>query len=541
MKRKIAAILAGLLCFASTPVTAFAVGREPISIETDTFSYYTTSADSLNKMGAYWHQDSTDRLVIKDTEANFLITGIYQQRDDPSHLLYTCIYLPTSPPNQMGRGQFYSFQEVPGSETVQVGDLIYIESSCMESLPPKYGCGGKDATFTNYGNACDLLGEEFVDVLRHEVVLSQFYGIGKYDFDKYDLLPVSLPDLNTSGKDLPYYWGDTTWDALEGYETIDDHGLYTGKTGYQNAEVYLNEESAGWRGIILVKPRTHTLRFVLQDGVDVDDGAQQMAEVIDTYYPGILAQYDAERHYSSVGNIGQEGFMQFYQVDNYSDTVSRVFELQTPENSAQAEAGILLALAKKHLLSEFYGFGETAYFEMGYLEGGKVLDYASGESFYDEQKQTEVTKETYWDTVQAYLTEHYPGLTVESYDPQDGGSNRYRINGAEDWNYRDQMELMFELWEQFRIDPQLSILETAESSATRRNALLKRGDVTLDTGISIVDIIALNRNIMIGDPLCETAKQNADINGNGAPDETDALAILKEIVEITEGFAEKQN
>ena len=54
-----------------------------------------------------------------------------------------------------------------------------------------------------------------------------------------------------------------------------------------------------------------------------------------------------------------------------------------------------------------------------------------------------------------------------------------------------------------------------------------------------MDVIAANKAILGSYTLCDTARKNADISGDGTPDETDSLAILKEVVGITEGFVEQ--
>ena len=58
------------------------------------------------------------------------------------------------------------------------------------------------------------------------------------------------------------------------------------------------------------------------------------------------------------------------------------------------------------------------------------------------------------------------------------------------------------------------------------------GDVNSDGQVSILDVITLNRHLMIGEYLFDYQKKVSDIDGNGVPDETDALRILKGIVEI---------
>ena len=181
-------LILGVMLTAS-PITVLGSESEPISIETDTFSYYASSPEHLENMeGIWWRQNADDKLTIRGTEANFLVTGIYQEKNNPEHKIYTGIDLWYS--DQIGRGYFNSLEEVAGSDSVQVGDLLYILCGGMESNPLQFGCNHK-SVLTNYGNACDTLGDDFIDVIRHELVLSQFYGLGKGLYDKYELLPVA--------------------------------------------------------------------------------------------------------------------------------------------------------------------------------------------------------------------------------------------------------------------------------------------------------------------------------------------------------------
>ena len=58
------------------------------------------------------------------------------------------------------------------------------------------------------------------------------------------------------------------------------------------------------------------------------------------------------------------------------------------------------------------------------------------------------------------------------------------------------------------------------------------GDVDGDKKVTIVDVITLNKNIMVNEPLTDAGKKNADVDKNGKIDETDALNILKAVVEL---------
>ena len=58
------------------------------------------------------------------------------------------------------------------------------------------------------------------------------------------------------------------------------------------------------------------------------------------------------------------------------------------------------------------------------------------------------------------------------------------------------------------------------------------GDVDENGKVDIIDVITLNKNLMVNDPISAQGKKNADVDKNGKIDETDALNILKAVVEL---------
>ena len=67
--------------------------------------------------------------------------------------------------------------------------------------------------------------------------------------------------------------------------------------------------------------------------------------------------------------------------------------------------------------------------------------------------------------------------------------------------------------------------------------IIKWGDVNEDGAVTILDVIALNKSLMVGEKLSEQGKINANVDNKGdAPDETDSLNILKYVVEIIHDF-----
>ncbi len=339
-------------------------------------------------------------------------------------------------------------------------------------------------------------------------------------------LPVT--GMTAAALDMPWCWGETTWDAFEGEEPINDHGMLTGEYG----TLY---DGNGYDVAILVSPRRNVLRIVLRDDADLTTVPMQMAELLEDYFPGIRDGWNEESYqnaeqwvFALPDGIGR--FEQVYQ----RDEPSRVFELwfyneSMPDDPEQLETDILLAFARNHLISGFYGFGSTA----NYLEcwtGNDVLANYSELDISD------------WDSVQTYLTERDPSYTLERYKAFTFGDGEtiyfYRVNGLDALSFREKIELAGELYEQFGLSVTYFFPASVPETTLGHNALENPGDVTLDTEIDIMDVIALNKQLLGAETLCDTAKKNADVGGDGTPDETDSLAILKEVVGLTTNLAE---
>ncbi len=197
MKRKlrVLGICLGML-LALSPVNAFAAEETAIDIQTDSFSYHTTSPYRLQDMPSIWHMDRTDTLTAEGTTATLMITGVYQYKDSDSSV-YTYVRLNY---RSAERGKFSTWRwgAVMGDDQPEVGDLIEAKNfTVMESNPPQLGA---PEGYRNLGNACDILGEEFMDVIRHELRLSYFYGLGEYTLDDVELPPVSVsPEIMKPG------------------------------------------------------------------------------------------------------------------------------------------------------------------------------------------------------------------------------------------------------------------------------------------------------------------------------------------------------
>lgn len=350
------------------------------------------------------------------------------------------------------------------------------------------------------------------------------------------------------------WWGDTTWEAFGGMEPIQNG------TWCENALVFLSETDRPYPQVTVARPRENILRIVLRDAADV--GA--MEDVLESYFPDFKASLNTERfeneqlrYYNSDHLFGNWSLYEVALDNGLTDAESgRVFELYMQQPTDELQTNLLRDLAKAHLLSGFYGWGATASYQAGVVDKPPLTGY---EAFYyiwgtDENGQeTLLSQPIDWDAAQTYLDEHHPGCKVESYDSEpyvvavheDGSVDTatdtlYRIVPSGELTYQERFELACELCPVIHLGPSVLFMEEDREGAPAigQNALRNAGDVTLDLELDIMDVIAANRYLLGAETLCDTAKQNADINGSGSPDETDSLAILKEIVGITSDFTE---
>ena len=143
--------------------------------------------------------------------------------------------------------------------------------------------------------------------------------------------------------------------------------------------------------------------------------------------------------------------------------------------------------------------------------------------------------------LRSYLTAHYPEFTlIERSEDEDAERiAKVRIQTPDDVTIAEKLSICDEIAKNvgvnggaFHVDPSMP------EEGIGHNALEKTGDVTLDCEVDIMDVIALNKYILGASSLCDTAAKNADTNSNGTPDETDSLAILKEVVGLTTEFTD---
>ena len=77
---------------------------------------------------------------------------------------------------------------------------------------------------------------------------------------------------------------------------------------------------------------------------------------------------------------------------------------------------------------------------------------------------------------------------------------------------------------------------TTDEPSTDKPADAAYGDVNEDGEVNILDVLTLNRNLLIGEELSDQAKVNADVDLDGKPSSVDALNILKFTIKLVTEF-----
>ena len=171
------------------------------------------------------------------------------------------------------------------------------------------------------------------------------------------------------------------WEQFAELEIVDDRGMIAFS---EDDVIYCDDRSTLYQ----VSPRKNYIQFVLREDVDPDAALAEIAELADEWIPGIKYGLDTDwyenfgtRHYSVKAEDGRTKLIQMWQNEAYdpetkTDYPGRIVQINAREEycTKELEANLLLALARRHLISEFYGWGETADYQEGCFMDG-VLNY----------------------------------------------------------------------------------------------------------------------------------------------------------------------
>ena len=323
---------------------------------------------------------------------------------------------------------------------------------------------------------------------------------------------IPLSGINAAALEGPTgtTWGTMQWGVVHNAEQVEDHGLFSANS----SQVYASDR------IIILTQRSNYIRMYLREGADQETSGRQIAEVLDVFYPGILANEDKSTHRFRVGDV------QLYPVWN----TTGVWELNDPTNTAGSQeiSDILLrTLAEKHLITQYYGWGETADYAIP-TYNGNLLDSLVVEKNADGERPL-----IDWKAIRTFFAESHPDCEVETIDTDNGTYDHIKV--PEEMTLAKQVELAGELYEQFAIRPVMWFLDSEESrTTTGKNSLERSGDANLDCKVDIIDVIAVNKYILGVGILDNTGLKNADMDGNGTADDVDSMALLKSILEIND-------
>ncbi len=78
--------------------------------------------------------------------------------------------------------------------------------------------------------------------------------------------------------------------------------------------------------------------------------------------------------------------------------------------------------------------------------------------------------------------------------------------------------------------------DTFTVTVTDGTDIVIQGDVNCDDSVDLLDVLALNKNLLVGEKLSEYGMINADVDRDGSTNSLDALNILKYTIAVIEEF-----
>ena len=377
-------------------------------------------------------------------------------------------------------------------------------------------------------------------------------------------LMLMSPAQPASASDFGYYFGETDQAALQGLAPLDDKGMmsfigkpyelyhlhdewdqpiqgeYDPETGtcLNEAEHHIDER------LIAVFRQTNQIAFVLRDGLDSETAEAQIFAAVQKYYPDVYdvqhaAPGDAAGKQQLFGSSDIGGSRPGYTVSDRSET----------GGSSEIASGLMRDLAQAGLISAFYTWGETGYYEdvLPFF----LTAYQTTHDVWDGETHKTEKVPCDWEAVGAWVSENYPEYecffmapddteTLQRMDafhertiPTGTSDSVYVVLPPEGTGYEAHFAVAAALYEQFGLRPvcQYGILEADTTPVIGRNALAEPGDLNLDCDINIADAVMLARFAAEDTALDIPAAGmgNADFNADGTVDALDLAAMLRQL------------
>ena len=268
--------------------------------------------------------------------------------------------------------------------------------------------------------------------------------------------------------------------------------------------------------VYVVSPIPDTLWFVLRS--DQPDAEQKMLEILDRYYPELSSSYSLRKP-NDYARLIPDPINARYELHDLTEYAG----------SAERSDSIMHDLADASLISEFYTWGQGAYYQQyngwaGYIEDG-----------FDKE------------TVERYLTEHALNCTVAEHVHKAEFPNEvltwkdYELVPGEDMSFAELFAVAAGLYESTGIRPAFGMLD-AVGQTFGRNSLAEdeiavSGDVDCNGAVQIADAVLLAR-YLAEDNVLITAQglQNAELDGNAESlDAGDFTRLLQMIAGAGDG------
>ena len=257
----------------------------------------------------------------------------------------------------------------------------------------------------------------------------------------------------------------------------------------------------------VITPIMDSIWFVLRS--DLPDAEQKMLEILDQYYPEI-----SETFTQRVPNENASISPMFYILNDGSSTGPYMYELRDltgSAGSAERSDSILHDLADAGLISEYYTWGQGAYFQQYF----GWLSYA--EDGFDKEK------------VEGWLAVHAPNCSLKEnhYENDQLKWRDYQIIPDESLSFEAQFALVAEIYEATGIRPAIYSFDDVQQTFAK-NSLLQKGDVNLDCEIGLSDAVLLAKAAAgAGNGLTAAGRQNAELDGAEGISAGDLTALLR--------------
>ena len=324
-----------------------------------------------------------------------------------------------------------------------------------------------------------------------------------------------------------WYWGSADLKTFSSFEKVDT-GEFLGTVYADYIDKGREDENGNVAtenqvNLYRVTPKENDLTFTLREGLNPEENFSEVLDIIDKYYPGAKTAWNPD--YPSIRiddgiNVVAEPSRRGYAIYDERDLAEKT----------EIANAIMHDLAANGLITEFYGWGQTASYSNP-IATPAILYYPNCYESNDELYLTDLDK------VKNYLKENHAECEVvmeesDSSKEPDLKKPAYHITVPETMTARDEFMLAIELYQNLGISARFFEFNSASGSLVGHNAMERPGDTNLDCEVDILDVIAANKHILGVGTLDKTGLKNADMDGNGTADSADSLAILKAALDI---------